>query len=144
LDQPGWDALAGTLAAAHVTLGPYPARKADAGTTLARLREVGARTVTVTKLRESRLWQGPHGKISVEWSCIRSPQAIISIGLETWDQGPEGQGLPDPQAKEDILAAIKELGIRDEPLRAMNYVDAVAVWALGHGLYIVETTEKRH
>ncbi|MCK4472721.1 MAG: hypothetical protein KAW49_13155, partial [Anaerolineae bacterium] len=69
--------------------------------------------------------------VKVEWACISSPQAIISIGLETWDEDPEGQGLPDEQAKEDILAAIKELGLNNEPLSAMNYVDAVAVWASG-------------
>jgi hypothetical protein len=131
LDRPGWDALAGTLASVNVMLGPYPSEKADVETTLARLGEVGAKVVTVTKQRESRLWQGPYGGVIVEWACIRSPQAIISIGLETWDEGPGGQGLSDQQAKEDILAAIERLGLRNEPLRALSYVDAVAIWASG-------------
>ena len=132
LDAAEWNALAEALAAVNVTLGPYPSGEADAETALARLKKVGARTVTVNKLRESRLWQGAHGPVKVEWACISSPpQAIISIGLETWDEDPEGPGLPDEQAKEDISAAIKELGLDNEPLRAMNYVDAVAVWASG-------------
>ncbi len=131
LNEAGWDTLAETLAAVNVTLGPYPSGVADAETTLARLKKAGARTVTVNKLRESRLWQGPNGQVKVERACISWPQAIISIGLETWDEDPEGQGLPDEQAKEDIWAAIKELGLGNEPLSAMNYVDAVAVWASG-------------
>ena len=131
LDEPGWEALAGTLATANVTLGPYPPGKADAETTRARLEAVGAKTVTVDKVRQSSLWQGPHGKVKVEWTCISSPQAVISIGLETWAEDAGGQGLPDREAKEDLLTAIKELGLRDEPLRALNYVDAIAVWAVG-------------
>lgn len=131
LDEAGWEALAETLTTVNVTLGPYPSGGADAETTLARLKKAEARTVTVNKLRESRLWQGPNGQVKVEWACISSPQAIISIGLETWDEYPEGQGLSDEQAKEDILAAIKELGLDNEPLSAMNYLDAVAAWASG-------------
>jgi hypothetical protein len=131
LNEAGWDTLAEALAAVNVTLGPYPSGEAGAETTLARLKTAGARTVTVNKLRESRLWQGPNGRVKVEWACISSPQAIISIGLETWDEDPEGQGLPDERAKEDIWAAIKALGLDNEPLRVMNYVDAVAVWASG-------------
>jgi hypothetical protein len=131
LNEAGWNKLVEVLAKVNRTLGPYPSGEADAETTLARLKKAGARTITVNKLRESRLWQGPNGKVRVEWACISSPEAIISIGLETWDEDPEGQGLPDEQAKEDILAAIKELGLNNEPLRVMNYMDAVAVWASG-------------
>ena len=131
LNQAGWDTLAATLATVDLTLGPYPGGDVDAGTTRARLEEVGARTVTVHKLRESRLWSGPNGPVKVEWACIRSPQAIITIGLETWDPDPGGSGLPGEQAKEDLLAAIQELGLHDEPLQPMNYVRAVAAWASG-------------
>jgi hypothetical protein len=131
LNEAGWNRLAKVLAKVNRTLGPYPSGEADAETTLARLEKAGARTVTVNKLRESRLWQGPNGKVLAEWARISSPQAIISIGLETWDEDAEGPGLPDEQAKEDMWAAIKDLGLNDEPLRVMNYMDAVAVWAAG-------------
>jgi hypothetical protein len=131
LDLAGWDTLAATLATAGLTLGPYPGGNVDAGTTRARLEEVGARTVTVHKVRESRLWSGPNGLVKVEWACIRSPQAIITIGLETWDPDPEGPGLPDEQAKADLRAAIQVLGLHSEPLQPMNYVDAVRTWASG-------------
>jgi hypothetical protein len=135
LNEAGWNHLAEVLAAVNVTLGPYPSGEADAETTLARLKEAGARTITVHKLRESRLWQGPNGKVIVEWACISSPEAIVSIGLETWDEDPKGQGLPDEQAKEDIRAAIKALGLDNESVRAMNYMDAVAVWASGKNIH---------
>ena len=131
LDRAGWDTLAATLATVDLALGPYPGGDVDAGMTRARLREVGARTVTVHKLRESRLWPGPNGPVKVEWACIRSPQAIITIGLETWDPDPWGPGLPDEQAKADLRTAIEELGLDDEPLQPMNYVDAVRTWASG-------------
>jgi hypothetical protein len=131
LNQAGWDALAGALATVEKVLGAYPSGGADAHTTLARLRAVGVRTVTVNKRREGGLWQGPHAKVKVERATIRSPQAITSIGLETWDQDPEAPGLPDREAKEDIRAAIEALGLKDEPLRVMNYLDGVAIWASG-------------
>jgi hypothetical protein len=69
--------------------------------------------------------------VKVEWACISSPQAITSIGLETWDEDSEGQGLSDEQAKEDIRAVIKGSGLGNEPLTAMSYLDAVAVWSSG-------------
>lgn len=131
LDVAGWDTLAATLATAGLSLGSHPGGDVDAGMTRTRLEEVGARTVTVHKVRESRLWSGPSGPVKVEWACVRSPQAIVTIGLETWDPDPNGAGLPDEQAKADLLAAIKELGLQAEPLQPMNYVDAVRTWASG-------------
>ena len=131
LNEAGWDALVEEFAKVDVTLGSYRSEEADREMILAQVNKAGVNLVCVNKLRESRLWQGPNGKVKVEWACISSPQAIISIGLETWGEDPEGQGLPDEQAKEDIWAAIKELGLGNEPLRVMNYVDAVAVWASG-------------
>jgi hypothetical protein len=131
LNQAGWNALAEALATVDVVLGPCPSGGADAHTTLARLRAVGVRTVTVNKQRESRLWQGPHGKVRVERVHISSPQTIASIGLETWGEDPEAPGLPDREAKEDIRAAIDALGLRYEALRVMSYLDAVVIWASG-------------
>jgi hypothetical protein len=131
LDRTGWDTLARTLAKVDLALGPYPGGTVDAETALAELEKVGVRTVSVHKLRESKIWRGPNGLVNVEWACIRLPQVLITIGLETWDQDPEGPGLPDEQAKKDIRAAIQALGLEDEPLQALNYVEAVAVWASG-------------
>jgi hypothetical protein len=131
LDRAGWEALAGTLATAGLALGAYPAGPVDAGMILAELERLGARTITVHKQRASRLWQGPNGQVKVEWACILSPQPVITIGLETWETDAGGPGLSDEAAKVDIRAAIQALGLHDEPLKAMNYVEAVAVWASG-------------
>jgi len=128
LNKDAWGKLSQTLAGAGLTLGSYPSGTVDAQMTVAELKRVGARIVTVNKLREARLWKGPHGSVKVEWACIFAPQAIITIGLETWDEGPEVPGLPDEEAKEDIRAAILALGLDDEPLRVLNYVDAVRIW----------------
>ena len=131
LTQHAWDTLARTLASADLKLGPYPSGAVDAEMTVAELKRVGARIVTVNKLREARLWKGPHGPVKVEWACIFAPQALITIGLETWQEDPEGPGLSDEQAKEDIRAAIQALGLGDEPLRVVNYVDAIRIWTAG-------------
>ena len=131
LDMAGWEPLAATMATAGLALGPYPVGTVDADRTLAELERAGARTVTVNKQRASRLWQGPYGQVKVEWACILSPQLVITIGLQTWDEDVEGPGLPDEQAKADIRAAIQALGLHDEPLKALNYVEAVAIWASG-------------
>ena len=137
LNEAGWRALGEALATVDLVLGPCPSGGADVHTTLARLRAAGVRTVRVNKRRESGLWQGPHGRVRVERATIHSPQTITSIGLETWGGAPEGSGLPDREAKEDIWAAIEALGLKDERLRAMNYLDAVAVWASGGEIGLV-------
>jgi hypothetical protein len=130
LQPEGWDVLTKVFASADLTLGSYPG-EANRETTLARLKVAGAQRVSTTKLRVSYLWQGPNGGVKVEWTCISSPQNILSIGLENWDDEDEGAGLPDELAKEDIHASIKELGLDKESLSPMNYLDAVAVWASG-------------
>ena len=133
LSSDDWDTLAETLATADLKLGPYPSGSddVDAEMTFAELTRVGARIVTVNKRREARRWQGPYGQVLVEWACILAPQALITIGLENWDEDREGPGLPDKEAKEDIRAAIQALGLGDEPLRVLNYVDAVRIWTAG-------------
>ena len=131
LDRAGWETLSETMATAGLALGAYPAGAVDAGRVLAELERAGARTVTIHKQRASRLWPGPYGEVKVEWACILSPQPLVTIGLETWEEDPRGPGLSDEQAKEDIWAAIQVLGLHDEPLQALNYVEAVAIWAAG-------------
>jgi hypothetical protein len=131
LNDSGWDTLAEMLDTVKLKLGPKPSGRADRSTVLDRLAKVGVKTVGVKKLRESRLWQGPNGKVQLEWACISSPQAIISVGLETWDEDPDKEGLPNHLVQEDILSAIKALGLDKEPLTVMNYMGAVAVWAFG-------------
>jgi hypothetical protein len=133
LQEATWDALAGMFAECHVALGPYPSKEANRETVLARLRAVGARTVEVSKRRESKLWTGPHGTVRVEWARISVPQVIDSISLETWEADQDAEGVSNEQAKADILAALKALALPG-PLKPMNYLDAVAVWGSGEKL----------
>lgn len=129
LSEQAWEKLSETLAKVNVTLSPYPSVEADAETTLNMLTKAGVIKITVKKVRESRLWEGPNDMVKVEWVCISSPQAIISIGLENWENKPGSQVLPDRQAKEDINSALEDLGINKEPLKPMNYLEAIKVWA---------------
>jgi hypothetical protein len=129
LQEVGWDTLTKMLNGVDMTLAPYPMTPPNLEVTTTYLEEARCKTVLARKRREGRLLQGPHGKVIVEWGCIFLPQAILSIGLETWEEDLEGDGLPDEQAKEDILSAIESLKLKEEPLKVMNYMDAVAVWA---------------
>jgi hypothetical protein len=142
LDEDGWETLAKTLTTVNVALGPYPGGVDDRDTLIARVKEAGVSVVTVNKLRESRAWKGTHGIVSVERACISWPQPINSVGLETWGEYPAGQGPSDEQAKEDILAAIEALGLDQEPLRPMNYLDAVAVWGSGERIQPIDSPTK--
>jgi hypothetical protein len=108
----------------------------DMRATLEYLQNRGCKTVRVTKAREARLWPGSHGNIKVEWACISAPQAIVSIGLETWSEDTGGESVNDSQAAEAILAAINGLGLHQEPLQVMNYMEAVAVWAAGNAVNV--------
>jgi hypothetical protein len=130
LKEAAWDALGGVFAEFNVALGPYPSKGADRETVLTRLKAAGAQTVEVSKRRQSRLWTGPHGAVIVEWARISAPQVVDSIGLETWEGDQGGEGLSDEQAQEDIVAALEALGLPG-PLKPMNYLDALAVWASG-------------
>lgn len=128
LAERGWEILRERFGAADVPVGPYPAAGADLETTLARLLEAGVQQVSVGKSRFCALWRG---RVRVEWACIRSPQAVLSIGLETWLEEENRPAPPDARARADLRAAIEDLGLDHEPLRAMNYLDAVSVWAQG-------------
>ena len=134
LGEADWAILTETLAAVGLTMGRYPSPPPDRDATLALLKAAGAATLLVDKFREARLWRGPSGLVLAEWACLRAPQTAISVGLETWDEDPDGPGLPDELAKKDIVAAISALGLREEPLRVLSYVGAVGLWAQGEKL----------
>lgn len=65
----------------------------------------------------------------MELAEISRPGQIVSIGLETADGDSDAEGLSDHLAKEDLRTAIEHFGLHDEPLRALNYMDAVSIWA---------------
>jgi len=129
LQRDAWETLARALTDARVTLPGYPPEPPDRARATQYLIDAGCQTVMIRKRRTGRLWQGPSGKVKMEWACISTPQSVISIGLETWNEEPSGDSLSDAQAQEDIVAAIEHLGLKREPLKVMNYLDALLLWA---------------
>lgn len=92
------------------------------------LLERGCKIIDVEKKRESRVWHSPEGFVLVEWSCISRPQSLVSIGLENYypDDGKEMMGDPDQTVLENC---IESLDLYAEPLRIMNYMDVLKIWA---------------
>ncbi len=131
LKKSGRLALHRILATANLRLSPSLPDLASLEQTVTALLAAGCHSVSVQKWREGRLWPGPEGLVIVEWTCIHSPQAIISIGLENIPVIPDSGETGEIRAKNDILAAIEELALDEEPLKEMNYIDAVKVWASG-------------
>lgn len=131
LAEPAWHALARELATVNLALSAYPETPIGRGRLLEILAEAGCKTVLVSKHRDGRCWQGPDGTLLVEWATIHKPQPILSIGLESLDTELKTAGPADEQAKAAILAAITALGLEKEPLKEMNYMDAVSLWARG-------------
>lgn len=128
LEREAWDTLSKVLQPAKVHLPSYPMKKPAREEVVKYLQEAGCKTLTVKKVRGAKVWQGPHGNVKVEWACISSPQTCISIGLETWAEGNPKPPLADELAKADIRAAIKGLRLDAEPLRVLNYMQAVEMW----------------
>ena len=134
VDAEGWASLARVFADVGVALPTYP------GEPLARerceelIRAAGADVVRVQvlKSRRARIWRGAEGAVKVERADISAPETVVSIGLETWNDRSSGESeLSDQDAVAALRAARSELGIDIEPLAAMNYLDAVRVWARG-------------
>lgn len=96
------------------------------------LVRAGCKIIGVHKERESKLWKGENGLALVEWASITKPQSIISIGLENYSE--EGaEDLTTDEDKQTLEMAVHELGLSgDEPLRPMNYMNAVKEWAQGN------------
>jgi hypothetical protein len=131
LNTKSWSALQTVLAEADLELPDDPLPAANRSSVLRCLQKIGCRTVNVSKRRESKIWQGSSGKIKVEWVCITTPQICNSIGLETVPSNSAGGSICDDSQKELLSRAIRELGLEKEPLKVMNYMDVVQIWAKG-------------
>ncbi|MGD8900163.1 MAG: hypothetical protein PVF39_08795 [Desulfobacterales bacterium] len=131
LDTTSWNTLQTVMAEAGLEITNDPPPAANRASVLRYLQKIGCRTVSVSKLRESKIWQDSSGKIKVEWVCITTPQICISIGLETVPSGSAGDSFSDDCHKKLLYKAIQELGVEKEPLKVMNYMDVVNIWAEG-------------
>lgn len=131
LDAKSWNALQTVLAEAGLEIPDDPLPAPNRYSVLRYLQKIGCRTVKVSKRRESKIWQGSSGNIKVEWASISAPQACLSIGLETVESNLAAGSFSDDRQKEHLYRAIKELGLGKEPLKVMNYMDVVNIWAQG-------------
>ena len=131
LDKTAWHALATVLGNAGLVLGPYPTDPPGHDQLLFLLERAGCKSLLVRKERGGRWWQGPNGRVLVEWTAINKPQLIVSISLESEDTAAGDDGLTDEQAKADLQAALEALDLNRQALAPMNYMDAVAVWVGG-------------
>jgi hypothetical protein len=128
LARQGWEVLAAELAAAGLVLGPYPEEAPGHDQLLFLLERAGCRSVLVVKERGGRWWQGPNGRVLVEWSMIEKPQTLLSLSLESEDLSAEARAMTDEEAKADLQAAIDALHFDRESLVPMNYMDALTTW----------------
>jgi hypothetical protein len=131
LNTTSWSALQTELAEAGLEITNDLLPAANRPSVLRYLQKMGCRTVNVRKQRESKIWQGSSGKIKVEWTGITMPQICISIGLETVPSDSAGGSFSDDRQKKLLYKAIQELGVEKEPLKVMNYMDAVNIWVVG-------------
>jgi hypothetical protein len=131
LDTTSWSALQTVLAEAGLKIPNDPLPATHRPSVLRYLQKIGCRLVNVRKQRESKIWHGSSGMIKVEWTHITTPENCISIGLETVPSDTAGGSFSDDRQKKILYKAIQELGVEKEPLKVMNYMDVVNIWAEG-------------
>lgn len=128
LEPEAWESLAELLATVNISIPDYPSTPPDRETTSTILENAGCEMLTVKKQRETRILEKTEGSVLIEWTAIQSPQALNSIGLETWSDR-EDADMTDAQSLDLIKEAFALLNINEESLQPMNYLDAVKCWA---------------
>ena len=120
LSDRAWALLLAELkipAAAQMT----PPRTADRDTALKFLLSIEPRTrlVAVIKERRFRMWHSG-GNVRLELAEVVSPRKTTSVGFEVWDPM---ERLDDAASMALLERAISAMGIRDEAVRPMNYLE---------------------
>ncbi len=128
LNSEAWNALSDMLANVDISLPPHPTPTPDRETTSEILQDLGCKIITVEKERETRKLEKSEGAILLEWATVKKPQHCTSVGLETWAENPEAD-LTDERALHLLEDTLSTLKIDEEPLRPMNYLDAIKTWA---------------
>lgn len=106
---------------------PLP-KSADYKSMKGWLENIGCRFITVQKTRESKVLHGNRGSVIVEWASISAPQPIVSIGLENQSDD-ENQNVEQLEGKKIVEEIYDQLSLQDEPLKPMNYLEAIEIWA---------------
>ncbi len=128
LSTEAWESLRRELADVSIILPPFPEEPLDHELTLDTLRGSGPniRVVTVTKARVTKLWSGREGDVRVDLTEISSPEEVTCLGLESSAGG--GGELADAVARSAVLSARTALGVDEEGLEVMNYLQALSRW----------------
>ncbi len=111
-----------------IILPPFPEEPLDRDLTLDILRrsDSNIRVVKVTKARVTKLWSGREGDVRVDLTEISSPEEVTCLGLESSAGG--GGELADAVARSAVLSARTALGVDEEGLEVMNYLQALNRW----------------
>lgn len=131
LARAAWERLASELRKVGLTLRASPEEPTDLSATLEYLRTLDERitVVEVRKERQAWAWPGPPGAVKVELAKITAPEHVLSVGLESWADEKDPVEAGGEQAS--LLAARLGLGLEDESLRPLSYLDATEIWARG-------------
>lgn len=133
LGPDAWTKLGKMLKEVNIRLPDYPPAAPGREATIKLLGLSGCRIVKLVKEREMRIWTKGDNQVLVEWTVIKEPQQLISIGLESWSEKPD-RNLADNRSKEVIKNALRDLSLEEEALIPMNYLDAVDTWSSGSKL----------
>ena len=91
--------------------------------------------IEVRKHRQARIWQNGDTSVLIEIAELTEPEVITSLSLESTLELTE---WAEPEvmtaARDSVKRAVDDLGIENESLQSMNYVDALTLWADGEQL----------
>ena len=91
--------------------------------------------IEVRKHRQARTWQNGEARVQVEIAELTQPEVITSLSLESTLELTEwAEPTVMTAARDSVKQALDDLGIENEDLQGMNYVDALTVWADGDQL----------
>ena len=107
----------------------------DEALALFRESRASVQLIEVHKHRQARLWHGSGATVLIEIAEISRPEVISSLCLESTLELTEWSG-PDrmTEARDSVQRAVDELQVQREPLRNLNYVEALSIWASGDRL----------
>jgi hypothetical protein len=120
LSDRAWALLLAELkipAAAQMT--PPRAADRDGALKFLQLIEPRTRLVAVIKERRFRMWHGGRN-VRLELAEVVSPRKTTSVGFEVWDPM---ERLDDAASMALWERAISAMGIREEAVRPMNYLE---------------------
>lgn len=95
--------------------------------------------IEVKKHRQPRMYKGANAFVLIEVAKITDPEEIKSVCVESTVELAKWAGPKElAEARDSVKAAVEDLGLEQEKLVSMNYLDALKVWSKGERLCNVE------